>query len=740
MWGFFVFSMILIFGAILVLLRRYCANSVTLTVKGATSYAWLTAMAVVAIVPLDVYSTLNSHKPSELGVMWDVAFWSTQALTWLILPFFQYYADAGDFTVKNKSITSLKENAILYGSVAAVGVVGIAALLISKKMTVDGLMGLGIGLSNAFGLIASIILLGYGLVEIPRNMWKADPERQLKWCAHRAGKYAEKVMKATSELETVVTIIAANERQIRRHDPLRKYMDIIVEHLEKESPIKPSDLAARAAAAGRPGIDIESIAAEDLEYNYDVSGLAALRRRMFFAISTYNGDRAQYEEVMAEAFELEDIVKCRQLNDYTPRVPTRSPIKKAVWYYKCALRAHWHRVLAVVFAMLSVLIVWAEATIVSPVDISPLSLLIKGTDNAEFGVQLLTLLPLAYICACTYAALFSITAFDYNKLIPRATIGSALMQNGTLMCRFAAPTCWNFYHMIRMTGSHGKTGTTVFEDKMGSMDVPAFLRQHLNTYLPLILVVECGITLLNLWDRIMGICVSSKYKFSNDDDVEDAYTEKGRQLIAREREAVGKGFAVGQVLTTAFFDLDFPDIVGGPRSRTTQQKKGFFGLFRKSAPAPAPVPPPQRSATLPSAGAAGGAAQPPAATRYQSATAAAAAARWLGRGTGVPAGGDGGAAGGGGPSLLDGGATTSLLAARYDKSPTPEYDTHMAPGGGGGGKSGLDGIFADLHVAGGAAGSGGAGAAGRGGGGGVAAAAPGATEKDSLLGGFWGRS
>lgn len=61
-------------------------------------------------------------------------------------------------------------------------------------------------------------------------------------------------------------------------------------------------------------------------------------------------------------------------------------------------------------------------------------------------------------------------------------------------------------------------------------------------------------------------CVSSKYKFSNDDDVDDEYTEKGRQLVAREREAVAKGFALGQVLTAAFFDLDFPDIVGGPRS------------------------------------------------------------------------------------------------------------------------------------------------------------------------------
>jgi hypothetical protein len=137
-------------------------------------------------------------------------------------------------------------------------------------------------------------------VEIPRSLWKADPERQLKWCAHRsepqprkhgtmtvqpsplhanaasqpahkacatgcpkclpwmlarpvvlactrstmrvcvliwrvrrAGKFAEKVMKSTSELESVVTIIAANERQMRRTDPLRKYMDLIVDAVEK---------------------------------------------------------------------------------------------------------------------------------------------------------------------------------------------------------------------------------------------------------------------------------------------------------------------------------------------------------------------------------------------------------------------------------------------------------------------------------------------------------------------------
>lgn len=43
----------------------------------------------------------------------------------------------------------------------------------------------------------------------------------LRVLGRSAGKFAEKVMRSTSELESVVTIIHANEKQMRRHDPLR---------------------------------------------------------------------------------------------------------------------------------------------------------------------------------------------------------------------------------------------------------------------------------------------------------------------------------------------------------------------------------------------------------------------------------------------------------------------------------------------------------------------------------------
>lgn len=56
-------------------LRRYCAKSVSWEVQVATAFGWLTAMTIVAIVPLDTYATLN-HRPIDvISIMWSIVFW-----------------------------------------------------------------------------------------------------------------------------------------------------------------------------------------------------------------------------------------------------------------------------------------------------------------------------------------------------------------------------------------------------------------------------------------------------------------------------------------------------------------------------------------------------------------------------------------------------------------------------------------------------------------------------------------
>lgn len=63
-------------------------------------------------------------------------------------------------------------------------------------------------------------------------------------------------------------------------------------------------------------------------------------------------------------------------------------------------------------------------------------------------------------CCCLPATACRLNAFNYNKLLPRTTTGAALMQNGSLMARFAAPTCWNLLHMAHMDGRLDEAGTT----------------------------------------------------------------------------------------------------------------------------------------------------------------------------------------------------------------------------------------------------------------------------------------
>ena len=51
----------------------------------------------------------------------------------------------------------------------------------------------------------------------------------------------------------------------------------------------------------------------------------------------------QYERAMLQAFELEDVIKCRSLRDYTPRLQPGAkawPWTGPMWTYKCVAKPH----------------------------------------------------------------------------------------------------------------------------------------------------------------------------------------------------------------------------------------------------------------------------------------------------------------------------------------------------------------------------------------------------------------
>lgn len=71
----------------------------------------------------------------------------------------------------------------------------------------NGLLALAIACSNTFGLVTGAFLLGYGLVEIPRGMWRnADMDYRQKYLTHKISRSAVKLDDAHQELSTAIVV------------------------------------------------------------------------------------------------------------------------------------------------------------------------------------------------------------------------------------------------------------------------------------------------------------------------------------------------------------------------------------------------------------------------------------------------------------------------------------------------------------------------------------------------------
>ncbi|KAK9807047.1 hypothetical protein WJX72_011975 [[Myrmecia] bisecta] len=546
MWGFYMPSTVCVCGAVLYQLGRYAAPNTPAAVKLITATAWVTSISIVVLVPIDVWTTLNNKPQGAIGVLWDCCYWASQILTWICIPLFQGYCDSGDFTAWGRMKSSIKDNLMFYAVIGALGAVGLLAVLLSGKMALSSIPPLAVMLSNTFGLVAVTFLLGYGLVEIPRHMWRnSEPEFRLRYYCHKLGRHAAKLAAASAEVVAVVTVVEATSQPMPKRDPLRPYMDIIYATAEAESPIKPS----QCPKDDRGRVNLDDLTDQDLDYGCDEKGLAQLRVRMERANTRYAGLKAEYANAVLHAFDLETICKCRTSGESVPRGASSS-LQHARLMYKCWLRPWVLKLAALALTAVSAAIVWSEATIGSgrEPDLSPFSRVIHRADAGEVECQLLVMLPLAFMCAASHFSLFKLGMFNFYHLVPHATGSHSLLLNSALVCRFAPPLCFNFLHVIRMhevlTGGKG----TVFSRKMGAAmkEVP-LLGQDFNTWFPLVVVIFCTLMFLNVWDMAARFCVPARYRF-DEDSAADEYTERGKVLVRQEQDAAARGQAIGEVL------------------------------------------------------------------------------------------------------------------------------------------------------------------------------------------------
>jgi hypothetical protein len=129
----------------------------------------------------------------------------------------QAYFAAYEWTFAGRLRAAAHATARFYAVAVTAGAIGLAALLATGRLAPGAILGVAAAAGNAYGLFGAIILLSYGLVDIPRSTWKmSSAHARLRSCRRAAARHATAAEKAAAELCRAVAVARATAALLPR--------------------------------------------------------------------------------------------------------------------------------------------------------------------------------------------------------------------------------------------------------------------------------------------------------------------------------------------------------------------------------------------------------------------------------------------------------------------------------------------------------------------------------------------
>ncbi|KAL4503388.1 hypothetical protein ABPG72_000994 [Tetrahymena utriculariae] len=537
------------------LVNEYSDKQVKKHIKILSFVAWLLSFGFVFIIPLDIYWTLENQRfidnckqnpQSEQCIsfdgdsipefktmvwVWRAVYWITFIFTWFILPFFQDYEAAGEFDVQGRVKRSIKINLMIILGIGAIGLLFIVYLLISGKISWDNMEGFLIGLANGFGIFLVVILLGHGLVMIPKKCWRErNEETIIKLCQFQASKLDETKLETVFKLEEKVKFLQLAQQ---RYKEFEAYFNQIID-------LVPADIVSHCKELNQPS---ESTRQDLNSFGViNVNKLASLNKETKQLVQQLKREQTKWDYLLDKAFFTEDLKKNKDSSEnkidsefYVNRQGKLGHfIDVAYWFWNCKAKQIFMIICAFTFGMLSLLVLLGEISIFSGKVINPFHYILVDDTTHLIGTQFLLLIPLLYITFCVYSSMFQVKLANLFGLYKyHQTDAPSLMFFSINFARVSAPISYNYLKILGVKDS-------AFERIIGAMDDVPILGSANTYFFPMILIMLILFNAFDVYSKILSSLGLKQFEFS--DNFDDERIDQGKQLIQRARNSWAKKF------------------------------------------------------------------------------------------------------------------------------------------------------------------------------------------------------
>lgn len=496
----------------------------------------------------DVCKEPWSYVPGKtLPIIWSIVYWTSYLLTWVVMPLMKSYVCAGEFSVRGKLKTALVENAIWYGSYLLICGVFLIYVAFNPNINLDiqGLQVIGVTASNTWGLLLLVLLLGYGLVEVPRRYWHQSKKGYLlNYVYFQLAKLSTEKSEAEEHLEDVLEDVRRVSDAVKYNYPVRRHVNTIISKCPEtfqDSLVKHLD--------DFQDYDERQTQTEPVMIPSE-KDLVKLHSKVIFAMQSKRRTATQWDILVGKACELED-VQSNEVNHSKNYTHTYDPHYTGLKSFICTPRVEWHwrillmptmlKVVTAILAACSLMVIWSEMTFFSldPVlSLFAMFVNIASSKNNYLLIEILCIAIMAYLSVCSYYTVFKIRIFDFYLLAPHhQTDESSLIFCGMMLCRLTPPLCLNFLSLIHLdTHVTGRSDLveTSFTVVMGRrLDLLPFIESGFNIYYPIIVAILCLATYFHLGSRCLSFL--GFQQFVGDDDMTEDMIQEGHQLMKREQ-------------------------------------------------------------------------------------------------------------------------------------------------------------------------------------------------------------
>ena len=566
---------------------------------------WFFDFYMVILLPYDICITNKQKRKEDLTqaeqdtieiikISYQVTYWMTFFITWLIIPLLKNYESSGEFTRWEKFKYSIRSNLILYAIELFICIIlFIWAFFKLKKETISFFVKNIYNFSYVLGLSIMLLLLSYSLIKLPKLIYeKINYENTIQYYEYSAKNINDKLSIVKMELEEnghqlLVTmedskimqemkddnILTDNKMRLNNDKSIYQYQSYMKEkfdYLHKNSKVFNINIKNNSFGSQQEPIKDKKklvlLFKKIMKEEWDDLRLQCQMQRIYSKWSTLKSililgkknkyiTNSKYSKLGRE--KSEKIMYDKPDENF---IALNSISSFKIWYY-LKPRKIFIFILTIILFLFGGIIFISEISISLPWNLSFFSFLISSVTNVLI-LHLVLFIQIIYLLGMSMYTLLRLKISGYYGMYPNnQTDGISLMYFVDNINRIIFPLCLN---VIMMVNKGDEVNKTILESIFGiNMQNKVFV--IFNNYSPLILILCVLINGFNVFLKL-GKCfgIDDFYIESEkrDNDIEEGYN----LLMDINKKSMGKLMANTSVIkegnnsTNSSINIDFERI------------------------------------------------------------------------------------------------------------------------------------------------------------------------------------